>query len=329
MKTTRFFYAMFVFLLMIVLFLSSGSAQDYTRWRLPEGAIARFGKGTLTDCVYLPEGHRLAVLSSIGIWIYDVRTGEALDLITEPFTEDMRLSPDGETLAAATDGSIYLWDLQTKKLKNVLVGDTHRIGSLTFSPTGETVAGATFNNAIQLWDMHTGKLLKTLRGHTDINTRSMSIGFMAYSDDGKILASVGWEDRTIRIWDVATGQLLQTIDERPKRTYSVAFSLDSRTLASAEEDSKIRIWDVGTGELLKTLVGHTSAVNTMTYSPDGTTLVSGSWDKTIRFWNVSTGKLLKTLTEHTDVVDTVIYAPDHKTVASLGFYDGEGSYLGC
>ena len=301
---------------------SDETDTDSSQWQLPEDAIARFGKGTLTDCVYLPDGNRLAVLSSIGVWIYDVRTGEALDLITEPFTEDMRLSPDGKTLAAASDGSIYLWDLQARKLRSVLVGDTHRIGSLTFSPTRETVAGGTWDNTVQLWNLETGKLLKTLIGHRDLNTRSMSIGFITYSNDGKMLASVGWEDRTIRIWDVETGQLLQTIDERPKRILSVAFSPDSRTLASAEEDSKIRIWDVGTGELLKTLTGHTSEVNTMTYSPDGTTLVSGSWDKTIRFWNASTGKLLKTLTEHTDVVDTVIYAPDGKTVTSMSSYDG-------
>ena len=36
-----------------------------------------------------------------------------------------------------------------------------------------------------------------------------------------MLASGGWDDKTIRIWDVDTGQLLQTIDERPKRIYSV------------------------------------------------------------------------------------------------------------
>ena len=62
---------MLIFVLTAAFFLSSGSAQDYTRWRLPEGAIARFGKGMLSDFAYLPEGHRLAVLSSIGTWIYD------------------------------------------------------------------------------------------------------------------------------------------------------------------------------------------------------------------------------------------------------------------
>ena len=298
------------------------TVKDWTQWELPEKAKARFGKGMLSDCVYLPDGNRLAVLSSIGAWIYDVRTGEALDLITEPFTEDMRLSPDGKTLAAASDGSVYLWDLRTKKLRNVLVGDANRIGSLAFSPTGETVAGATWNNAIQLWDVQTGKLLKTLIGHTDLNTRSMAIRFIAYSDDGKRLASVGWEDRTIRIWDVETGQRLQTITALPEHIYSVAYSPDSQFLVGGGSDSNIYLWDVGTGEHLKTLTGHTSGVDSVTYSRDGTILVSGSWDNTIRFWNASTGELLKTLTGHTDGVNAVMYAPDGRTLVSMSYYDG-------
>ena len=299
------------------------TVKDWTQWELPEKAKARFGKGILSDCVYLPDGNRLAVLSSIGTWIYDVRTGEALDLITEPFTEDMHLSPDGKTLAVGSDGSVYLWDLQAKELRNVLVGDANRIGALAFSPTGETVAGATWKNAIQLWDRQTGKLLKTFIGHTDLNTRSMTIHFMAYSDDGKRLASVGWEDRTtIRIWDVETGQRLQTITALPKHIYSVAYSPDSQSLVGGGSDSNIYLWDVGTGERLKTLTGHTSDVGSVTYSRDGTTLVSGSWDKTIRFWDVSTGELLKTLTGHTEVVYAVMYAPDGKTVVSISYYDG-------
>ena len=110
MRTARFLYAMFIPLLTAALCLPSGFTQEYTRWGLPEGAIIRFGQGGSRDFAYFPDGNRLAVLSSIGIWIYDVRTGEALDLVTdEPFMEDiwnfMVLSPDGRTLAAASDGN--------------------------------------------------------------------------------------------------------------------------------------------------------------------------------------------------------------------------------
>ena len=44
-----------------ILFLSNAPAQDYTQWGLPEGAIARIGKGSITDIAYSPDGSRLAV----------------------------------------------------------------------------------------------------------------------------------------------------------------------------------------------------------------------------------------------------------------------------
>ena len=56
MRTLQFFYSMFILLLVTVLFSPSGSAQDYTRWQLPEGAIVRFGQGGSRDFVFLPDG---------------------------------------------------------------------------------------------------------------------------------------------------------------------------------------------------------------------------------------------------------------------------------
>ena len=171
MRTTRFFYFTLILLLTAALFPLSSSAQDYTRWHLPEGAIERFGKGSIRDFVYFPDGNRLAVLSSIGIWIYDVRTGEELDLLTDLGTGQMwnimELSPDGRTLAAATDHKVLLWDLQANKLNKLLVGHEDRVYSLAFSLTGETLIGGSRDTTVRLWDVHTGKLLKTFVGHTD------------------------------------------------------------------------------------------------------------------------------------------------------------------
>ena len=60
--------------------MPSNIAQDVTQWNLPEKAKARFGKGRIRNLTYFPDGTRLAVWSSIGIWIYDVRTGAEIDL---------------------------------------------------------------------------------------------------------------------------------------------------------------------------------------------------------------------------------------------------------
>ena len=101
-------------LMFFVLFPLSTFAQDYTQWGLPEGAKARLGKGHITgNITYSPDGTRLAVASSIGIWIYDAHTGEELALLTG-HTGDVSgvlFSPDGVTLASGSrDGMVLLWE---------------------------------------------------------------------------------------------------------------------------------------------------------------------------------------------------------------------------
>ena len=56
------------------------------------------------DFAYFPDGTRLAVAGTIGIWIYDTRTGEALDLFVEatPYATSIAFAPDGQTLAIAS-----------------------------------------------------------------------------------------------------------------------------------------------------------------------------------------------------------------------------------
>ena len=83
----------------------SAIAQDSTQLGLPEGAIARLGKGTLGKIHFSPNDSRLAVSSSIGIWFYDPQTGKALDLLrytngVPPFA--FAYSPDGNTIASAS-----------------------------------------------------------------------------------------------------------------------------------------------------------------------------------------------------------------------------------
>lgn len=117
--------------LLLYLSNSNGFAQDYIRWGLPEGALVRYGKSRLGNFVFFPDSTRIAASSSIGIWIYDVRTGEELDLLTSISPDEnmsnMTISPDGKTLAAIIDRKVFLWDLYSNKLHKYLVGDEDRL----------------------------------------------------------------------------------------------------------------------------------------------------------------------------------------------------------
>ena len=100
--------------LLTLLVLSSPTtpAQDSTHLNLPEGVVARLGKGKFPEIQYSPDGTRLAVASTIGIWLYDTTTDRAVARLTGHTNRFVSVvfSPAGTTLASVNwEGTVLLW----------------------------------------------------------------------------------------------------------------------------------------------------------------------------------------------------------------------------
>ena len=318
---------------------------DYRTWSLPNGAIARLGKGSLGETdravALSPDRQHLAVASSIGVWLYDVTTGRELALLPMANVRSVAFSPDGMKLASYGTEGITLWDVATGA--NIA---TFRGGSPVFSPDG-TILASLWGNTVRLWDVATGANIANLEGHTQ------SLASVSFSPDGTILAS-GSRDNTVRLWDMATrtsiatleghgyyvrsvafspdGAILASGSDREVKLWDVAtranvatleggffvaFSPDGTTLASGGVNSLIKLWDVVTGTQINTFEGHTGRVFSVAFSPNGTTLVSGGADDTVRLWDMAMGSVA-ILSGHTGRVFSVAFSPDGTTLASGG-----------
>src|SRR6516225_5291236 len=88
---------------------------------------------------------------------------------------------------------------------------------------------------------------------------------LAFSPDGKYLASVGGQGSSVRLWDVAARKMAAEL--RPTDVLVVAFSPDGKTLASCG-DRRIVLWDVASRKHIGSLRTDLPVYGAV-FSPDG------------------------------------------------------------
>jgi len=147
------------------------------------------------------------------------------------------------------------------------------------------------------------------------------VNAVAFSPDGKIVASGQDNDGMVTLWDTTTGHEIRVIQGHEGAVMAVAFNPEGTVLASGGEDRTIRLWDVATGMPQQTLTGHEDYVSSIAFHSTGL-IASGSGDKTIKVWGGllyprrRLYRLLMTLVGHADEVTSVAFSPDSARLAS-------------
>jgi WD40 repeat protein len=277
-------------------------------WSGPDVWWSREG----SDVFFPPYGREVAT------WTYDgtVRFWELAGLhgrsvkVGQRSITGMAISAEGNTVAVVEyDGSrpdVGLYELDGERKLKTLEPFGKRSGSdawishLAFSPDRKRLAiGLRYqlepdpreNSSqltIQLWDVSGGKLIRSFR--RDENAP----GKIAFSHDGRWLASAATGKTPLQLWKVANGTEVRRFGEKDvERSWyesaPLAFSPDDKLLAAAAGNFEIVLWELATGSEFRRLKGHAQAVTSLAFSPDGALLLSGSDDSTLLLWDLSNG----------------------------------------
>ncbi|EHK27336.1 uncharacterized protein TRIVIDRAFT_132350, partial [Trichoderma virens Gv29-8] len=215
----------------------------------------------------------------------------------------LAFSPDGETLASKSkDETICFWDVATGVLKETVECHCDGASAIAFSPDNKTLMLATFGNPTLGRDAETGEFQKDSDGITAFS----------FSSDRETLAS-GLRNGSILIWDATTGMYQRTIKSFFGKPETIAFSPDSRRIASGFT-SRIWLFDATTRKYLMAIDETTRGAGAIAFCQDNKRLVVGMMDNSIRVYDIARDVSARTLMSGGD--SAIAISPDNKILAS-------------
>ena len=165
--------------------------------------------------------------------------------------------------------------------------------AVEFSPNDQRIASADSNRTIRIWDAKTGRMLHEFPEQTGSK--------LAFSPDGKVLATSGFYERQVTLWDVASGERLRGLNQNAR---SLAFTPDGAHLIAGGRDGIVRMWLATTGQLAREFKGHEGGLYAVALSPDGKMIASGGGgdgtsprSNEVRLWNADSGEEIAQLQE--------------------------------
>ena len=200
--------------------------------------------GMVYDLEYIDE---LTIASSSAdktIHIWNITSGET-KLVLDAGAEVtcLKFLPiERFLLSGQSNGSINVWNIETRSLNSSLVKHIDRVTDLALMSNETLLASSSWDATVLIWNITTQQVIYILHGHTNKVT---SLKVLSSS-----LIASGSMDNTTKIWDLNVGNV--TLEGH---TNSIMLSVDmfsEDVLITGSLDRTIKFWDQSSGTLCRT-----------------------------------------------------------------------------
>ncbi len=275
---------------------------DITTWSLPEGAIARLGRGrNRGGLTFSPDGDSLVVATDIGCWLYDLDTltPSALWATERGMVSAISFSHNGKWIATTNwDGIVKIWDTQTLRCISQIEPPWHPNTYVDFSSDGQHLAlvGSTQTSAwTVVYNWHSNTTTPIINLDFMLKPQVYSAVSTAFSINGNLFAYTSDYNMT-SVMHMETGEIIAKFtDTYTDDTYTkgpilgttnLVFSPCGEFLAGCNKKDTVHVWNIQSGNFtMEPTTYHQSTRVLPTYLSDGTLRVAARHPKEMVIWD--------------------------------------------
>jgi WD40 repeat protein len=237
-------------------------------------AVVHIDQG-IRSVAWSSAGSQFAVAAGSSVRVYDTATHElAGDIALNGTSGAVAYDPTGGLLAACneTTAEIWFWDARSFAVAGRAIelpaAVMNAAQNVAFSPDGSRLATGQNDGYVRLWDVETRRALGPAFEHGGL------VNGVAFSADGRRIASTNGAGETAKVWDVTTGRQIGPTLRHQGVVWGVAFHPAGELLVVRSNDPGANLWHWQTGTNLSIYMPHPAGVGDAVFSPDGRTLLT-------------------------------------------------------
>lgn len=271
------------------------------------------------EVAFTADGKQLVAIAhhSATIKVWTVESGQLQFQLTGLPQAITHLAVQGNTIAAAADKTVMVWQAETGDLQSQWqYGETVR--GLDLTPDGQAiVVSSGFVTQVQ----------PTQPGKTAIKlSHPQAIQQSITSLNGQVIATVS-SDRYVRVWHRITGKLV-ALWQAPNAIQRLRLSPDGAMVAMTDSQRQVMLWQPSTGQSWlawqpPTKLDDSLPLSEIAFSQDGQTLVmtqptlvDHTWRQKIQLWDVTQQRAIAQWQAHTQPIHQVAWSLDNTLVVT-------------